>query len=253
MTFHLKLHEIFLGNIDAKNELIAANDRQRERFLAGFLMPPTVILDEILSGERYFVTGMKGIGKTSLLKYIEILLNRQPNSITQFFLFKSRFTEDDRKAFAQKAGGAQLVTTNTDSDSNLSYDAMWKWFIYKSIISLAQSSASSPFIADENWRKFSACVLAPQREDEPSGIRRLLPKLSGGKVSISSSPSLEIDFDWDNKDTRTVSFAKLTKQAEVLFSKLQPSNTQVTFLFDELEINVSTPGKRLRDIELIRV
>jgi hypothetical protein len=252
MPAHLKLREIFLGNIDAKNELVAASEQQKKRFLAGFLIPPTVILDEVLSGERYFVTGMKGIGKTSLLKYIEILLNTRPHSRTQFFLFKSRLTEDDRKSFTQKASGAQLVTTDTDSYSSLSYEALWKWFIYKSLISLTQSSLSGPFVADDSWRKFSACGLAPQREDEPSGIRRLLPKLSGGKVSISSSPSLDIDFDWDNKEARTVSLTKLTKQAEVLFSKLNPSGTEFTLLFDELEIDVSTPERRLRDIELIR-
>lgn len=249
----MKLRDLFLGNIDAKNELVASNDREIDRFLSGFLLPPTVVLNEILSGEKYFITGIKGTGKTSLLRYIDILLKRDKKTKTQFFLFKSRFTEEDRCAFAHNANRAQLVTTDIETQHDLSYEVLWKWFIYKSLITLVESSDNKPFLSDRNWKNFSECILSPQQEDESSGIRRLLPKIIGGKVSISSSPSLEIDFDWENKEKRTVNFGRLIKQADILFSKLKKTiGNDVAMIFDELEIGIASTEKRSRDIELIR-
>jgi hypothetical protein len=69
---NLKLKDIYFGNIDAKNELLNDSIDEIERFVNGFCLPPNIIIDDFLNKGKYFITGLKGIGKTALLRYIAI-------------------------------------------------------------------------------------------------------------------------------------------------------------------------------------
>lgn len=248
----MRLRNLFFGTVDGKNELITSSDAEIERFLFSFLIPPTVLIDELLDRSKYFVTGMKGSGKTSLLRYLDIRMRRDEHADTQFFLFKSHFSEEERIAFLRAAGKAQLVDAALPANHDLSFESLWKWFIYRSLINLNETVATAPFKRDVNWERFVACVRAPDRDDDRSGIRRLLPRMNAGKVSIGVSPSLELDFDWDDKEQRTVQFSKLTRQADQLFERLSPAEGRFVLFFDELELSTTSRDRKRRDAELIR-
>ena len=248
----LKLRDLFFGNVDAKNELLTSSEEEIDRFLYSFCLPPTVIVNDLLSSKKYFITGMKGIGKTALLRYIEIIKKREKGMETAFILFKSEVDGSNRKALLKFAKESVVSDTEFPNDTEFSYIDAWKWFIYRLIIESVESSGNKPFEINKDWKRFSACIKAPLSTDEKSGLKSIIPRLNKGKVKISSSPGVEIDFDWEDRDKGLVDFTSLMEQANNLFRKLTFAEGKLTIFFDELELNTSDDQKRKKDIRLIR-
>ena len=86
MANKLMLKDLYLGTIDAKNELINESEDEIKRFEDSFLLPENIILDDFLNLKRYFIVGLKGTGKTALLRYLALKANQKINthSTTQF-------------------------------------------------------------------------------------------------------------------------------------------------------------------------
>ena len=93
-TMYLK--DIFVGNTDAKNELLRGDKKEIESFKSGFLMPDNVEIDHFISGRKFYVTGLKGTGKTALLRYLGICVQEKLKAETDFILFKSDIREEER-------------------------------------------------------------------------------------------------------------------------------------------------------------
>lgn len=121
----MKLKELNLGSIDAKNELLTDTPEERERFISAFVVPPSLDINKHISGSRYFVTGLKGTGKTALLRYISIRIEENTQTGTHFILFKSQLNEDMRKDFA-RAGRESTVETNTNDFPSDDYESVWR-------------------------------------------------------------------------------------------------------------------------------
>ena len=64
----LQLNQIVFGKTDAFNELSAFG---QEFFVNSFVSNPKYHVDEFVSGNRFFICGTKGTGKSALLKYLE--------------------------------------------------------------------------------------------------------------------------------------------------------------------------------------
>ena len=76
----LTLKDLFIGKLDAKNETLV-NNKDKERFLDGFMLPENVNVESFLSGKRCFIVGLKGTGKTALLKYIKLKAEEKLNLV----------------------------------------------------------------------------------------------------------------------------------------------------------------------------
>ena len=70
----LQLKDIPLGSTDAKNELLSSTPEEMKRFLTSFVAPPALTIDKFLNRLKYYVVGLKGTGKTALLRYISLRL-----------------------------------------------------------------------------------------------------------------------------------------------------------------------------------
>jgi hypothetical protein len=97
----LSLGDIHIGEPDANAEYYSALRGQRvPLFLNAFLMTPHLPLKEILSGEKFFLHGQKGTGKTATLRYIERELKK--NGPVEFLIFKKAFIEEiDLQTFSK--------------------------------------------------------------------------------------------------------------------------------------------------------
>ena len=250
---NLQLKDLYFGNIDAKNELLINSAEEHERFLSGFLLPPTVIEDDLLSGRKYFITGMKGIGKTALLRYLDLRLRKKEHYQTALLLFKSDITDSDKKAIIRIGGKTTVANPEMPDDTDFSYETAWKWFLYRVIVEYQEQTGSKKiFKENADWERFIQCINAPLNNDERSGIKSFIPSLSKGKVKIASSPSIELDFDWDDKEKRLIDFSALLKQVDRLFSRLTPTSEAFTLFIDELEVDTSSEAKQTHDKKLIR-
>jgi len=92
------ISNLHIGSVDAKNELIDESPASKQKFYDAFLVPENIVVDKFLNGQQFFILGLKGTGKTALLRYIAIEVEKK-NFKTHFVLFKTHFTEEDRDTF----------------------------------------------------------------------------------------------------------------------------------------------------------
>ena len=256
MIHTLQLKDLFVGKTDAKNELTENTDSERGRFIDSFLIPENINIDDFANGKRYFVTGLKGTGKTALLRYLALSVEKENNSDTAFILFKTDFTEEDKAAFS-KAANTFITIKNEDSDHDEDFVNVWQWFLHRHIVRLSKQNAHYYFEDDSNWEKYSKCVSAPKLGNEESGLMRLLPKLKKGNVEIEGDfellkGKLGLEFEWDNESGKQVKFSSIVRQADELFKKLKPKETKLFIFLDELELTVGKTRQFQKDIKLIR-
>ncbi|MFM5258427.1 P-loop ATPase, Sll1717 family [Aeromonas sp. 602200] len=246
----MKLKELNLGSIDAKNELLTDTPEERERFISAFVVPPSLDINKYISGSRYFVTGLKGTGKTALLRYISICIEENTQIGAHFILFKSQLNEDMRKDFT-RAGRESTVETNTNDFPSDDYESVWRWFIYRKILSICGSGDFELFQKNHEYEIFSSLILSPIEEQSRS-IKNLIPKLKKGNIEISKDPKILFDFEWDSSGKTQLQFNKLVEKADDAFEALLPGHDRVNLFFDELELNNNTKKQYERDSKLIR-
>lgn len=252
----IRLKDFFIGKIDAKNELIENTKDSKTKFVDSYLIPENIIIEDFYNGKRYYTTGLKGTGKTALLRYISLSVETIYSANTSFILFKSEFNEDDRKAFS-RAVNTSIALKNEDTENEDDYVNIWHWFLHRHLIKSIKSKSECYFAKDVNWEKYEKCVSAPKLGDEQSGVTHLFPKMRKGNVELEGDFELikgkiGLDFEWENKDSRQVKFSNIVKQANELFKKLKPCNGKIFIFVDELELTLGKQKQYQKDIRLIR-
>ena len=218
----LKLKDIPLGSTDAKNEVLSNSPDEFARFMSAFVIPPALTIEKYISRDRYYVVGLKGTGKTALLRYISIKLAEDEKSVSSFVLFKSDVDEDLRKDFS-RAARVQLVAENVEAFDGDDFETVWRWFIYRKIAAAIQENLAQPFQDNGSLVSFLAIVSSealtkPERE----GLMRLVPNIRKGNIEISQSPKLGLELEWDENGRAKVNFNDLVRRADQAFQALQP-------------------------------
>lgn len=230
----LKLKDIHLGSTDAKNEMLSNSPEEFKRFVDSFVVPPALAIDKFISKSKYYVVGLKGTGKTALLRYISIKLEEEQNSVSTFVLFKSEIDEDLRKDFS-KAARVQVVAENSDAFDGDDVESVWRWFIYRKIVAAIQEKNVDAFQDNANLAKFIAVVSSEAlTRPEKAGLMRLVPNIRKGTIEISKSPKLGLEFDWDENGNAKVNFNDLVRQADTAFEGLDPSNQRLNIFLTNL-------------------
>lgn len=246
-----KLKDIYLGNIDAKNELLNNSPEERERFLDAFVPPPNLVIENYTSKGLYYILGLKGTGKTALLRYVSIKLEEEINSYSSFVLFKSEVDEDSRKGFS-KAARTSLTETNLEDMDGEEYEAVWRWLVYRKIIADIDANGLSVIQKNSSYDRLRSIVKSASPNDDSTGIMRLIPIIRKGNIEISKDPKLALDFDWDDAGKAKVNFNRLVKEADDAFKELLPDSGRLNVFFDELELNYFNAKQYQRDARLIR-
>jgi len=253
MTNNLQLHKIFFGKTDAKNELFVDKPQNRQTFLDSFLVPDNIRLSEFESGEKFFITGLKGTGKTALLWYIKCMLEQNSNVYSEFILFKSDLSTTDKDRLTAAAHWCELK--RKDSDLPDDYEEIWEWFFFRQIVKVCNEKKCALFEDNADWKKFCNCILAPV--DKTNNFLSLLPKLKKGQVSVNLNLGLaELgisgDYESGENGTTSLAFSLLVNHARTLFSKLKPASDSLYLYVDELELSFGTSKQYERDIRMIR-
>lgn len=245
----MKLSKYDLGTTDAKNSLLSGEPGETGVFLASFVEPENLQLDKFIQRKKYFVTGLKGIGKTALLRYIAYKMESD-DSQSIFILFKSEINENLRKNFSS-AARLQIVEDNlAQSDSN-DYENVWRWLIYKKIAQSIENNLAEPFQRTQMLDQFLA-LLRSEKQESWSGLKKIIPSVKKGQIEISKDPKLSFDFNWDSEGNAKVKFSKLVEMADDLFEQLPSSTGRLNLFFDELEVTYSNSKQHERDAALIR-
>lgn len=83
----IAIKDIYAGMPDARDEI---STNQIDAFLGSFVVPPELPIDSLLEGRKFLISGYKGVGKTSVLYYLQNeVQNRDPSACTSFIYFSS--------------------------------------------------------------------------------------------------------------------------------------------------------------------
>lgn len=252
----LLLKDIFFGQTDAKNEFRADTEEEKETFMQGFLLPDVIDLDAFRNGKKFFITGLKGTGKTALMRYISLHLERQYGSNTHFFLFKEKMTEDTK---AKLTRGSDWISIRSGRDSNQKdYVAIWEWFIFRKIVEVCEENNIELFKDDRNWRQFVSVVKAVKLDEKERNY--LIPNIIKGDIAVKT-PVVEVNVGSEvgltgsentKKEEHKVRFVGYISQVMKLFEQLTPGKKDLYFFIDEVELSYGEKKQYQKDIWMIR-
>lgn len=255
MNSHLKnvlIGDLRIGKVDGKEEffLDGINDPD---FRDAFLMPENVRFSEFVSRETYFITGFRGAGKTSLLRYV-ISQIQGKESFRSIALFKSDVPEEKRMSISNHVG---IILSEYDpKQMGISQDfkSAWTWFLLDLIGRIVRDAPGA--CKDDEARQNFLKIMGLLPDSPYRKVLGFLPKLSGAKVKIGTDipffqGAVDLEFESDRSTSATALFTEVVDAAidtlmDVAFSE------KIVVGVDELEVFFLSPEQYSRDLAMVR-
>ena len=250
----IAIKDIYAGMPDAKDEIYT---NQADKFFASFIIPPGLLVDSLLEGKKFLVTGYKGVGKTSILFYLQNYAQKKdPSTCTSFLYFKSDFEEVKKSnidAVARKL--TSLIDVSGEIQPNkIEYLHIWRWVFFRKIVDDCEENQGGLFEQNDNWYSFVKEVgkisfSAPDKKTislSKLGISLNASPTTG--VSLAANATFQVAND-------TVAFSVLidtVNRCEQLFQKLKRTATPYYLFVDEMEAYYGDQELFKRDLTLIR-
>lgn len=250
------IKDIYAGMPDAKDEI---STNQIGAFLGSFVVPPELPVDSLLDGRKFLVSGYKGVGKTSVLYYLQNeVQNRDASACTSFIYFKSDFEEVRKSnidAVAKKL--TALIDVSGEIQPNkIEFLHIWRWVFFKRIVDDSIEKNHGLFKKDADWDKFEETV----NKISFSSREKHVISLSSLSVSMQVSPSTGVSAGVKASFNREIAknneafrnLVDIVDKCEELFQKLTPSGTPYYIFVDEMEAYYGDVELLKRDLTLIR-
>ncbi len=250
------IKDIYAGMPDAKDEI---STNQISAFLGSFVIPPALPVDSLLDGRKFLVSGYKGVGKTSVLYYLQNeVQNRDASACTSFIYFKSDFEEvrkSNLDAVAKKLT-ALIDVSGQIQPNKIEFLHIWRWVFFKKIVDDSIEKNHGLFQPDADWDKFEETV----NKISFSSQDKHVISLSSLSVSMQASPSMGVSAEVEASFNREIaknneafrSLVDIVDKCEELFQKLTPSETPYYIFVDEMEAYYGDVELLKRDLTLIR-
>lgn len=242
--------DLYLGKVDGKFEFLEPNNAHEEGIHTAYLIPENVNPKRFGNHDQYFVSGFRGTGKTSLLRWFAEN-RRKDGSLTEFVLFKSTITEEQRSNLSSEVGYTYVSLEAEKMEFSQDFKTAWTWFaIHKIGEALGRHPKAS---TQASFLKLSKILgLHTSAFKKVMGI---LPKLDKMNVSITA----DIDFfkaefggEFEaNKESGVVTLDSLNRKCLAYLEKIS-LDADVYIFFDELEVFYDEPSKFVRDQRMVR-
>lgn len=249
-----KIKDIYTGKPDARDEVMQPNST----FFKSFIMPPNFEIEDLIAGDKCFIRGYKGSGKTALLLYInDYIHNNYPNAVSSFMYFKE-YNNIDRNHM-------DIVTSKyrNQTEENVIFDRkallkeqsfvyIWRWIIFSRIIEDDDNSASPLFMRDNEWDLFTKKlnkITYKKIGDKISKFPKTLEISLGYSNLILSS---EMSFSSKINVKAYEAFTNIIDEAAQHFVNLKRTETPYYIFLDELEAYFSDEMIFKRDLTMLR-
>lgn len=245
----MKLQDIHFGSIDAKHDIEGRSPEEIEYFENSFVLPPNIDIEDYLAGKKYYISGLKGTGKTALLRYIQIKAEKN-GCRTNFVLFKSEFDNYERENFHNSiAADVPVDPEGLESKLEYDYEQAWRMYFYQTVVILSRSGKLSPFQNNIIWKEFVELIESSMPKGYDNSLS--LPKIKKGRIELSKTPKIEIDFEI-TKNKKTVNFSEYCKVCDSKYKELTADDCKNIVFIDELEFRYLDDESSKRDVHLIR-
>ncbi len=253
-----KIKDIYIGKPDARDEIEFDGN---EDFFQSFVMPPNFDIDGLISGDKCFINGYKGTGKTALLYYLDNeVKNNDLSTCTSFVFFKEQYSDLKRKELDRIS---KRIISSLSIDKNVlvneqDFEYIWRWIFFKKIIDDNNEYNGGIFEQNDNWDKFSTMISHILKNTDnnkrilfPAKLKMSVPYVDPS-TKITITPELILDFDKKNNESEYNTFITLIDQATQLFLNLTKTDIPYYIFIDELEAYYADKDLFVRDLKIIR-
>ena len=252
----IKIKDIYAGKPDAKDEIDFGG---LEEFIKTYVVAEYFNIESLISGTNCFITGFKGTGKTALLFYLDNKFKEiDESTCSSFIFFKEEFTDTKRselESIARRILSSISVEKNALVD-NQEFEYIWRWLLFKRIVSDNEEYNRGLFIDDENWEKFENVIgkiKSPNNKRKftiPKKIKMAVPYVEPSTQSVIT-PEVEVDLQ-NTSDDNYLKFMEVIDEAERLLMNATRTDIPYYIFVDELEAYYGNISVFKRDLCLIR-
>ena len=252
------LSDLYVMKVDAKKELDNMNSNESiDRFKESILVPEGISIDSLLDGNRYFLIGEKGAGKTALLIYSALKAEELYEAEYNFIIFKE-FSQEEREDYTALAH----ITKYAQSEVApcLEYDNVWFWLFHNTIVDTIKCSRKLIFVPNEDLETYISAVDAIKTYPRGSGKKMpIITKDGYVKADIdfpvgvvNTKLSGKISFERNPKRNEEIRFSTHINELNRLFSALNAGDSLLFIVVDELNISRINAEEYERDVIMIR-
>lgn len=249
----LTLKQLRIGKVDGKHEyLTPLNQRQKNPFDA-FLIPDSVEPERMNNEDVFFVSGFRGTGKTSLLRWHADQM-RQEGAVTDFVLFKTDLTEAQRLHLSKEVGISWADLDPKSMEIAQDFKAAWLWFILHKLGEIIKENNLYDKYNNSSAQK-AIRLLGLNDESIFKKAIGFMPKLDGANVKIRADAGFfEAELGGDFKKSGDQGEASLDSLCKKVMKNLSDIKfgKKINIYFDELEVFYHTPEQHRRDQRMVR-
>ncbi len=251
----IRIKDIYAGMPDAKDEFITD---QGDSFFASFVVPPGLEIADILCGKKFLICGDKGVGKTSVLYYLQKKAQENDvNTCTSFMYFKSEFGEKKKSNMEtiEKKMTAVVDISGEIQAEKVEYLDIWRWVFYKKIVDDCEENQNGLFEQDDNWREFEKLVNKISFSSESKKVISLSSLSLSVSASTKKGLSGEAKVEFEKVARSSSAFSQLieiVEKCDKSFEKLKRTDIPYYIFVDEMEAYFGNKEIFKRDLTLIR-
>ncbi len=250
----IPISSIFVGSLDARYDNI---NLFRESYM---VFPDERIIESLLRGDKFYIDGNKGTGKTALMLYLSNqITEKDPEAICSTILFKTEYSSEQKyriESFERKKIET-LDICDIEVDSLISFQNIWKLIIFLKIVSDNHNNNYTFFEKDTNWEAFENLILRLSNtadigiKDRLSMLKSIPKQIVFQRNILGWSISEEQVPLQDATPIELADFDKALQIAEYLFAHLSRTEKNYFIFVDELETYCASPCF-MRDLRMIR-
>lgn len=253
-----RLQDLFLGSIDAKNDILNPNSQTAQAFEDSFVIPKDFSTARFEEGRIQFAVGTKGTGKTALLRWLERRRQHKGDK-TDFILFKSDVLEEDRMRMSRAVQYSVVSQKEGFREFQQDFKYAWMVFALKRIAEIIYADPTLVARDDPKPREDFLQLMGYELSGKsliPTKWRGALPPIASGKVRLSFNVEFfRAEFEGDIKPSEKVAEVSLGDFARRALDRLTSLNftgRKLYMFFDELEVFRLDEENFTRDIRMVR-
>lgn len=252
---NIRIKDIYAGMPDAKDEI---STDQFKQFFESFIVPPELPIDKLLAGQKHYITGYKGVGKTSVLFFLQKKAQENDKqTCTSFMYFRSDFEEVRRsnmEAVAKKL--TSIIDLSGEIQPNkIEYLHIWRWVFFKKILDDNKENEDGLFIDDNNWRAFANMVNSISFNAQEKNVISLSSLSLSLEASTSNGLGAKAEAHFNSISKSSQAFHRMINivdECENYFKKLKRTDIPYYLFVDEIEAYYGNRELFIRDLTLIR-
>jgi len=246
----LKLGDLHFGKRDAIEETESSLE-SLDFFISSFYILPDIDTADYVSGEKCFIRGRKGTGKSALLQYIaQHSLNPETEGYRLILFTRIPGTEKTKLI-----RGTHVVDQPGLPTDALDVSYAWQLFIHRELALLLQDRPEL-VVASESLKQYiqNSSSIFERGGAGTAQVKSFFSRIAQGSFEIPAIFRLGLQLNPSSQsDTGRIELSKLVQNRDKLLTSIElRPKARLFLLLDELNPSSDSPDLQAKDYILIR-